>query len=119
MVDVGIILIIVVKKTINVNAPLMLSNAKKRYSKSLDVSENKADEVWRKLSETAEVIDNARIEYDNLDGESFNSNSVIKTILEENKLKAELPGISKDVAPGWENNLSSKSRYQKIKNKRN
>lgn len=87
-------------------------NGTRRFMKKLDVKEDSVETVWKKMSEVANVIDKSHIDYDNFGGKSYNSNSVIRTVLEESNIKFILPGVEEKDVPGWENNLV---KYKSLK----
>lgn len=93
------------------------SNPSTRYSKKLDIPDTELDNTWEKMLKSSEKIDNLGIRYRNPNGDEKvqNSNSTIRTILEENNLKYDnyVPEEVRSRIPGYETDLLKDPRLTK------
>lgn len=85
-----------------------------RYSTRINIPEGKEQEYWEKFNKSATKLDNLGIEYRNtVDMKGIqNSNSTIRTILQENGFMPEenIPQEVKKSIPGFETNLLKNPR---------
>lgn len=94
------------------------SGPETRRAKKLDIPDNELDNTWGKMIKSSEKIDNLGIRYHNPGDEKENvqnSNSTIRTILEEYNLKYNdyIPDEVRDNIPGFETNLLKDPKFTK------
>lgn len=80
----------------------------KRFSHKLDIDEKKLDEIWNEMSKVSNKINQGQYPYDNIPQQQ-NSNSVIRTILDETKFDGikQMPDFMLKHLPGYDKNLFS------------